>query len=291
MPGEGIETLYLAGAGPDLAPWILAEAYLHFARAKAGVDRWETRVLVVTPGDGPQPSFDEAEVHAPGALALTEAAPAGARYAPLPSMLARPKSKARLEKQIATHLYRSQRVVTFSCPKLRLRAEPGESKEAFAGRVAHLARERRDAERAKVQARFEKRFARLRARIDKAEERLDREEDQLRYAESNRTIAVGTSVLGSLFGRRLFSGATARRAGMAMRAQSRVAREREDVDRAKENLEALQQELSALDAEMREALEALAERHAAEPLPEIREVAIPPRKSDTEIVRLALLWR
>ncbi|MDF1562328.1 MAG: DUF853 family protein [Deltaproteobacteria bacterium] len=291
-PAEGFEVVYALESGEDpLEPWILAEAHVHFARAKDQVDEWATVELLVAPGEGPEPGWDSASVGERGAHGVGASAPAGASYAELPRMLSRPKAKASLEKKLEGWLYRSQRVVRFSCAPLKLRSQEGESREAFAGRVALALREERDAQAAKVKAAYAKKFESLRAKIAKAEDKVAAEADQLQYAEQNRTISVGTTLLGAVFGRKMLSVGNASRAGSAMRSQSRVTREREEVERAKEKLAALQAELTALDAEARARLAEAAAQAATAELPPIHEVEVPPRKTDTEVVRLAVCWR
>lgn len=163
------------------------------------------------------------------------------------------------------------------------RPSPGGSRW-FAGKSA--TRRRR-----KIKERYAKKFEKLRAQIDRAEDKVTTQADQLRSAETNRTISMGTTLLGAVFGRKVLSVGTASRAGSAMRSQGKVSREKEDVVRAKEALEARKAQLTALDAELTARLGELQESLESTPAPTIREVEIPPRKSDTEIVRLGVAWR
>jgi hypothetical protein len=100
-------------------------------------------------------------------------------------------------------------------------------------------------------------------------------------------IQVGATVLGALVGRKNVSATNVRRAGSAVRGAGRISKDKGDVDRARETLEELRVDFEALEAEAREAI---AELQDAPSDAAVKEVEIPPRKSDIAVDELALAW-
>jgi hypothetical protein len=98
---------------------------------------------------------------------------------------------------------------------------------------------------------------------------------------------VGATGRGALFGRKLGAG-TVGRATTAARGATRTAREHGDVARASEALAAAEAELRDLDAAFQ--AETVALRETGE-VGELVELALRPRKADTQVERVALLWR
>lgn len=102
-------------------------------------------------------------------------------------------------------------------------------------------------------------------------------------------ISVGASLLGALFGRKLASTANVGRATTAARGLSRAAQEKGDIQGASEALRTAKEELIALEL----AFQRDAEELGSVPEPEalgLLDVPIKPRKSDTVVERVALVW-
>ena len=82
-----------AGESLLYRPAILGVARLHYADKKAGVDHWETLALLHRIDDEmPAEVWADSEPYDDGVPELDKAPEAGARFAPLPSELARAKS-------------------------------------------------------------------------------------------------------------------------------------------------------------------------------------------------------
>lgn len=80
-------------------------------------------------------------------------------------------------------------------------SQPGEDERTFRIRLQQRARERRDAERRKLEEKLGERAARLEERIRKADRTVAREEDQARQARLQTAVSIGATVLGTLFAR------------------------------------------------------------------------------------------
>jgi hypothetical protein len=121
---------------------------------------------------------------------------------------------------------------------------------------------------------------------DLAEE-VERQRSQRTSEAVGTAISVGGTVLGALFGRKLGTGSVGR-AATAARGASRTAREHGDVARAIVALAAAEAELGALDVEFQ--AEAAALRQAGGE-GELAEWVLRPRKADSQVERVALVWR
>jgi len=280
----------LRGAGPiEYRPMILGTAKLHFVDARSKVDEWRTVTLLAPFSDsGDEVEWPPAgEGAAPGVLADQPAA--DAQFATLPAAALRAQNYARWGKALAASLYESARAGIYSSKTLAMTSQPGESEGDFRARLAHAARERRDAAVEKIRDRYAAKRTSLADQVRRAEERVGRERDQLSERRTQTAVSVGSAVLGALFGRKALSASTVGRAGTAARTASRVGREQADVARAEDNLAVLTQRLADLDAECEAALAVAATDFDASTLA-LEHRSIAPRKSDIAIGEISLVW-
>jgi hypothetical protein len=286
LPREGS---IAADDGLVYRPALLGSAKLHFVRAREEVDKWEEATLLAP--------LDDETLHAPWDDAapleeepdLDSAPETDARFSELPAEAARAKSYPRWGKKLADHLYRNRKVTLWKCPELRTISTPGESEGEFRARLTQLVREKRDLKIAKLQKRYTPKLARLGERIRKAEAKVGREQSQYGQQKMQTAISMGATVLGALFGRKVASVGTVGRATTTMRGVGRAARERGDIKRALEDLEARKRELADLEAQFEEEVATVRDSADAESL-ELKTVDIRPRKSDTSLGRIALVW-
>jgi hypothetical protein len=230
--------------------------------------------------------FDDAvEVDATGFRQAAEPV-AGARFAELPSGLGK-GSPARLEKALRAHLQRARPLTLARCKPLRLVAAPGEAEGAFRVRVRDAQREARDAKLDELEKSWAPRLAREEKRIASKAEAVERQRSQRGGAAMSTVISVGATVLGALFGRKVGVG-TVGRAATAARSASRTAREQGDVGRAEAQLAEAEAAFEALEERFQEEL---AEVRDAAAEPELEELTLRPRRTDTRVQEVALVWR
>ncbi len=296
LPVEAKESFAaVAGSDPSGArllyrPAVLGTGDLHFANAKAGIDRWETVSYLALLGDDPPADIWKESERVPHGEVETESEPAGdAAFAELPARATNAKSYGSWEKAFKTHLYRDGTLTLYKCSDLKLTSEPGESEADFRVRIRQAAREKRDEQVEKLRKRYTPKLAQLQERIRKAEERVGREESQYDQQKMQTAISMGATVLGALFGRRVASVGTVGRATTAMRGVGRAAREKDDIARAKRDLEALHEQLAALEEEFRGETDALDDPSDTD-AHDVTEQLIRPRKSDITVGRVALTW-
>ena len=269
-------------------PALLGETKLHFANARAKVDLWRDSAWMVALDDDAYPDpWEDAE---PVEQVEVEPEPeAMAAFDALPKEASDPKSYARWQKTLVTHLYRTQTVSVLACKELKETSEPGESEGDFRARLGHAVREQRDEAKAKLEKKYAPKMARLQERIRKAEARVEVQKDQYDQQKLQTAASIGATVLGALFGRKTLSVGNARRASSTIGRASRTAKEKGDITRAQADVEAAVQALQDLEAEFQEALEAAAD-NADTSLLEFTETVIKPRKADILVDRLALVW-
>jgi hypothetical protein len=277
------------GAAPEGArllyrPALLGSAQLHYADKRAGVDHY-TDVTVLAEPEAKAGFDDAVEVDATG-FRQAQAPAAGARFAKLPSGLGQ-GSPARLERDLRAHLQHARPLTLAHCKPLRLVAAPGEAEGAFLVRVRDAQREVRDARLEKLEKSWAPRLARAEKRIASKAEAVERQRSQRGGAAMSTVISVGATVLGALFGRKVGVG-TVGRAATAARSASRTAREQGDVGRAEAQLAEAQAAFEALEERFQEEL---AEVRDAAAEPELEELTLRPRRTDTRVREVALVWR
>jgi hypothetical protein len=293
----GIEQVYLRpadeGAAADqlrYAPALFGEARLRFIRKSLDVNEVREYAVVqphlnLEAGD----VWENANVTAGGGPPLDPHPRTGVSLTSLPEALATPKNYTAWKKQLVDHLYRTQTLPVWQCPRLKQDSHPGESEGDFRARVAHAAREARDAELEKLRDRYGKKIATIEKQLQSARTTLADEQAQSRGALVETTLSWGETLAGVLFGRKLASQTNVGRASRSIRKTRKIGDQRADVAQAEQKLRRLLREQAELDAELQKEIDAI--RQAYEPAAlQLEKTAISPRKSDLEITRLALAW-
>ncbi|MGP0068730.1 MAG: ATP-binding protein [Isosphaeraceae bacterium] len=271
-------------------PAILGVARLHYADKKAGIDHWETLALLDRIDDAvPSEVWAESEPYDDGVPELDRTPEAGARFAPLPSELARAKSYAEWTKSLKNYLYREKTLDLWTYPELKETSRPMESEREFRLRLGQASRERRDEDVEALRAKYAPKQAALEDQIHRARAKLEREQAEANRSTWDATIAMGSSVLGAILGRKTISQANVGRAASAAKAAGRAVQQRGDVDQAGESLEVLRGKYAELEAEFQEEVDQLGpilrvESAKLEPMP------LRPRKADITIEQVVLAW-
>jgi hypothetical protein len=224
-----------------------------------------------------------------GVPELDRAPEAGARFATMPSELARAKCYAEWTKSLKNYLYRERTLDLWGCPEVKKTSRPAEAEREFRLRVAQASREDRDREVEALRAKYAPKMSTLEDQIHRARERLERERAQANKSTWDATVALGTSVLGALLGRKTLSKANVTRAASAAKAAGRAAQQHGDVGQAGESLESLERKYAALDARFREEVGRLDAALRPEALA-LERLPIRPRKADITVEQVVLAW-
>jgi hypothetical protein len=271
-------------------PQLLGEAKVHFADSKSGIDLWETCTLRVTIDDAlPSPPWEEAEMEQDAQLELETSPEASAKFAPLPSELTRAKTFQSLSTQLKDHLYRNHRLTLFKATDVKQTSKPGETEGDFRARLGHDLKERRDVAVEKLRQKYAAKWSGLQEQIRKAEQRVAKEKEQASQQTMSSVITFGTSLLGALTGRKLFSATNASKLGTSMRSASKIMKERQDVGQAEDTVEAYQQRLADLENQFKQESDEIAADLAGETI-KLEAIELTPKKADISIGRVAILW-
>jgi hypothetical protein len=279
-----------AGARLVYRPALLGSAKIYFRDAKLGAEQSQDVSLLLPLQDDTSPvDWEQAEPADFSEPDLDRAPAGGAAYAALPRQAAQPKSYDAWRKALADALYRTRRLDLFKSPSLGEASRPGETERDFRVRLGQAARERRDEAVDRLRQKYAPKLAALAERARRAEQAVQRKAEQARQSKVQTAISFGTTVLGSIFGRKAVSAGTIGRATTAARGVGRSYKESQDVARAQETVAAVRQQMEELDARMREEVADLEARldPAAE---ELQTVSVRPKKTDIDPRPVSLVW-
>ena len=214
---------------------------------------------------------------------------ANAQFAEVPADATNAKSYATWRKDLASWIYRNQRLELLESPSLEIVSNPGESERDFRVRLQQLAREQRDEAVEKLRQKYAPKFEVLEDRKRRAEQAVEREAEQAKGQKVQTAISFGATLLSSFLGRKRTSMSTLGRATTAARGVSRSMKESSDVDRAQENVEAVSQKLADLEADFQAETKAL-EQSLDPQTEQLEKVSLKPTKANIAVKVLTLAW-
>ena len=214
---------------------------------------------------------------------------ANAQFAEVPADATKAKSYATWRKDLASWIYRNQRLELLESPSLEIVSNPGESERDFRVRLQQLAREQRDEAVEKLRQKYAPKFEVLEDRKRRAEQAVEREAEQAKGQKVQTAISFGATLLSSFLGRKRTSMSTLGRATTAARGVSRSMKESSDVDRAQENVEAVSQKLADLEADFQAETKAL-EQSLDPQTEQLEKVSLKPTKANIAVKVLTLAW-
>jgi hypothetical protein len=212
-----------------------------------------------------------------------------AQFAEVPGQAAKVKSYATWRKDLASWVYRNQRLELLESPSLDIAANPGETERDFRVRLQQIAREQRDQAVEKLRRKYAPKIEQLEERKRRAEQAVERESEQAKGQKIQTAISFGATLLSSFMGRKKTSMSTLGRATTAVRGVSRSMKESQDVGRAEDNVATITQKLADLDAEFQAETAAL-ERSFDPQTEQLDKVSLKPTKANIAVKLLTLAW-
>jgi hypothetical protein len=212
-----------------------------------------------------------------------------AQFAEVPANAIKVKSYATWRKDLASWIYRNQRLELLESTSLDIVSDPGESERDFRVRLQQLAREQRDEAVEKLRRKYAPKFEQLEERKRRAEQAVARETEQAKGQKMQTAISFGATLLGSFLGRKRASLSTLGKATTAVRGVGRSMKESQDVDRAEDNVAAVTQKLSDLEAEFQAETAAL-ERSLDPQTEQLEKVSLKPTKANIAVKLVTLAW-
>ncbi|MBI1321908.1 ATP-binding protein [bacterium] len=273
------------------SPAILGEVKVRFNNATAGVDLWETLSLVTDlKNEMPDDPWAVAETMVEEAPEREKTPDSEAGFAAMPAELAKPKTYSALATALKDHVYRNHVLKLFKYAPMKIVSKPGESEGDFRVRVAAKVAEQRDAQVDVLRAKYSGKRKTLEDKAMRAQQKLDREKAQASTKMMDAAISIGSTIFGSLMGRKKISTTTLSKAATAAKTATKVAGQKQDVAHAEESLEAIMAQITELDNQLDTEIETL--KASANPqLLELETVEFSPKKTDIQVDRVALYWR
>jgi len=291
----GVEEYFQPARGGSEAlsyrPAILALVKQHYVDAKLGVDEWRQRALIAPlSDDGKDVLWDDAQATALALTALDREPAKGAGFADLPAAATRAAAYAQWARDLAAHVYETDRATVRVCDALKACSHLDEAEGDFRARLTLSVREQRDAKVQALRAQYAPKLQAAQQALARAQERVQREQAQLNQQKLQTAISVGATVLGALFGRKAINATSISRATTAIRGASRIGAEAADTARANESAEQVQQRIADLSKECDDAVATLEKSLDVSTLA-LHEEQVPPRKSDIGVGKVVLLWQ
>jgi len=272
-------------------PCLLAHFRVHFVDTRKGLQADDEGVWLIDITDQAVPvDFAEAERSSISPSSLSNAPADGATFRPLAVAATDAKRYKQWSRELADHLYRTQRHPLWYSDALSEYSQPGESERDFRIRLMDLAREKRDAAIAALRKSYEPRLRRLQEREEQVERQVNREREQESRAKMSSVVSIGTSILAAVFGRKLISTRSVGHAAAAARGWGRASSQAADVVEAEKKLESVQSETEKMEQELELEVHGLEE--TLNPLKErLATYELKPRKTDIEVRLVALAWQ
>ncbi len=269
-------------------PHILARAIVRYSLASAGIEEHREQFYIASAPTALGESAWELATLLPEAPEI-EPAPRTGSFAPLPPVLAGPRGYTALATSLKNFLARTAKLTAWRAPALGEVSRHDESERDFRLRIAHRARERRDAEIEKLRGRHASKLATLEDRIDRARQKVERERAQAKDQSMQTYVSIGSAVIDALLGRKKISSRTIGKAATSMRSASRATRQQADVVHAEESLQSLEERRREFEAEIDRDLEMIRLAWSPEALA-VESIDIPARKTDTSVEEVVLAW-
>src|SRR5215217_7606387 len=270
-------------------PMLLGTAEVRYSNSKT-VEMTQQLNLLAAFADGPAGlDWSEATVIDLPVEDLESEPEPGAQFAEVPSEATKVKSYASWRKDLASWVYRNQRLELLESPTLEIVSNPGESERDFRVRLQQLAREQRDEAVEKLRRKYAPKVEVLEDRKRRAEQAVERETEQAKGEKMQTAISLGATLLSSFLGRKRASLGTIGRATTAARGVGRSMKEAQDVERAQDNVETITQKLADLQADFQAETRTL-ERSLDPETEQLEKVSLKPTKANIAVKVLTLAW-
>ncbi len=269
-------------------PAIVAAATVAFLSRKWDVDHVTDRILLADPPERAGLVDWENAESLPLEIDDLDDRPArvedgGPFFAPVPDAANSARELKRIGSDLKDWLYRTARLKIKVHPTLGIVKRPGDREKDFRLRIRQAARERRDEEIDKLQAKYEKRLDKLEAKLRKLERELAEDEAEYEARKREALLTTGETVLSFFLGRR-------RRITTIATKQRLAAKAKMEIEETRQEIEEVKQEIAELEAELEEAVAEIRQRWE-EALDDVEEIELKPRRSDVDLTLVALAWR
>jgi hypothetical protein len=286
-----IPQFVVPSSSAEYVPMLAGAARISYSDSKLGLD--ETReVVVLTPitDDAVPVDWERAELAGFTTAELKKPdTQAGATFASVPAAATKPKNYAGWEKDFAKWAASSQSIELFKSPSTNILSKPDESERDFRIRMNTEAREARDAEKARITAKYASKITTLDDRIRKAEQAVQVQSEQATGAKLQAAVSVGAAIFGALLSRKVVSATNIGRVTTAARGAGRIGKESQDISRAETNVSAIREQRDTLHAELEAELQQVSAQFDASN-ETLERVLVKPKRGGVSVQLVALVW-
>ncbi len=274
-----------APGGIFYRPALLATVQVRFLDRKYGVDSDAQRaILVPSPDRRGVVRWDDFPYRGPSLDRLQSTPEPQSRFDLLDAPLSDAKQMSALQKDLADWAYRSITVTAKANETLKIYAGPDVSPAEFRKACSDAAREARDAELAKVTARYDSKLKTLQDRLAREERELRQDETELQQRKMEEMGAHAENVL-SLFSR----SRSTRRLSTSLSKRRMTEQAKEDVEESLDAITQYKKEIAALEAERDEAAREINDRWGVA-VNDMSEITIAAKKADVFVRLFGVAW-
>jgi hypothetical protein len=278
------------GAKLVYRPAIVGQASMHFVRATNDIDHWKEANLIVPIADEvPDPFWENAVDIPDGVLELASTPDETFAYASLPPTFTSAKNLTEWEKDLKDHVYRSHNVTIFTSKALKKQSRPDQTEDEARIELAHAAREARDAAVAKLKEEVATKMRALQTKIAAAQQKVEKETAEANQRWYGSMLDIGTSVLGAVLGNKIASRTNVTKVSSTFKKIGQATDAKTDVARAEQALQEIVEARELMEAECNIEVERISSQFSPENLV-LESIEIPPRKTDTRIKQVSLVW-
>ncbi|MEW5830991.1 MAG: DUF87 domain-containing protein [Chloroflexota bacterium] len=266
-------------------PALLATVQVRFLDRKYGVDSDALRaVLAPNPDRRGVIRWDDFPYRGPALDRLQSTPEPQSRFDLLDIPLSDAKQMSALQKDLADWAYRSVTVTARANETLKVYAGPDVSPAEFRKACSDAAREARDAELAKVTARYDSKLKTLQDRLAREERELRQDETELQQRKMEEMGTHAENVL-SLFSR----SRSTRRLSTSLSKRRMTEQAKEDVDESLDAIAQYKKEIAAIEAERDEAAREINDRWGVA-VNDVSEITVTPKKTDVFVHLFGVAW-
>jgi hypothetical protein len=266
---------------------LLGQATITFFDEKKGLDEHqEVAMLLQPPGGAGIVRWDQALPLTIEDRDFLNAAEPNAVFGSVPESANAAKKLSALSGDFADYLFRNSGYSLFSNPALKAFSKPGEDERAFKIRCQQIAREQRDAEVDKLEAKYQTQIDRLQEKLRKEKTELEQDKADHSARKQQEALSAGDSILGMFLGKRRSLGGSLSKASSRRQMTERA---KLDIEESEAEIEKLNQEIAEIEQALQEASAEATERWNAA-VEQVEQFQVRPRKSDVKVRQMAVAW-
>ena len=270
-----------------MQPYLGFSCNIHFVNATKGIDLETSETFKIYLDENMKEiNFEEKEEFDSNGFETTERPHSS--YYEVPTFIQSEKELKTIEKEFIDFVYRNTKLTLYKNDALKISSKQNESLSDFKIRLQDRLNEKIDLEVEKLQAKFQKENDSIENNLSKLYEKLQREQEQASSTTTDTLISIGTSLLGSFFGKSS-TASTIGKVASSAKSAGKILKEKNDVKYVENEINQLQKQRENLKNTLMEEIEKINTSNQSLNY-QIEEIFIKPKRSDIYNIKLELLW-